>query len=439
VATSNDRSFRERSKVLADRSGTLGLLAFTILLLPAINIETVQAEVRVVTAQGEHRMGDRDTKEEAIRLATESAKRNALEQVATYLESITVVTDLNVTKDEIRSYTAGVVLVQEQLTSTTLDGDTVVIRVDIAAEIDTDEVAKAIAALRENEDARQQLVALQQENDRLQQELDAANVALTNAGTAEQVQQANQQRNEILNRVQSNSMVAQAWTDWVIVAPVVSPFPWVGLAQVQGLLNVAGRLNPSSPHVQVAQSVISTKPAPTPPTPPAPPVAATPSMPRHTIVPGPGSLPSSPIAGATPPRQEATSQSGPAQGRGLSRLYQANPSIQNLMQQGSLPQTSPSPNGMQRPIPSPGQGANSTLQPYVPGQQVPSHSRMGQGSMPRRLPPTINQIHPPTPHQVPRVPFSVAPSAPRGGNVGGGGGRGGGGGGGRVGGGGGKR
>jgi hypothetical protein len=380
-------------------------------------------------------MGDRDTKEDAIRLATEVAKRNALEQVSTYLESITVVTDLNVTKDEIRSYTAGVVLVQEQLIGTTLDGDTVVIRVDIAAEIDTDEVAKAIAALRENEDARQQLVALQQENDRLQQELDAANVALTNAGSAEQVQQASQQRNEILNRVQSNAMVAQAWTDWVIVAPVVSPFPWVGLAQVQGLLNVAGRLNPASPHVQVAQSVISSRPAPTPPAPPAPPVAATPSMPRHTIVPGPGSVPSSPLTGATPPHQEVTRQGGPAQGRGLSRLYQANPGIQSLMQQGSLPQASPFPNTMRQSIPSPGQGANSTLQTYTPGQQVPAQSRMGQGALPRRLPPTINQIHPPTPHQVPRVPFTVAPQAPRGGGGGGprgggGGGRGGGGGGG---------
>ena len=35
-----------------------------------------QAEIRVVTAQGEYRMGDRDTREDAIRMATESAKRN---------------------------------------------------------------------------------------------------------------------------------------------------------------------------------------------------------------------------------------------------------------------------------------------------------------------------------------------------------------------------
>ena len=179
------------------------------------------AEVRVVTAQGEHRMGDRDTREDAIRLATEAAKRNALEQVAVYLESITIVDGLDVTKDEIRTYTAGLVLVLDQQTNTTLDGDTIVISTDLVAQIDTEEVRQAIAALRENEDAWHQLIALRQENDQLQQELDAANQALAQASTAEQTQQATQQRQDILNRVQSNAMVSQAWTDWVLVSPAV--------------------------------------------------------------------------------------------------------------------------------------------------------------------------------------------------------------------------
>lgn len=78
------------------------------------------ADIRVVNAQGEHRMGNRDIREDAIRLATESAKRNAFEQVATYLESVTVVHDMDVTKDEIRSYTAGLVLALNQQIATTL-------------------------------------------------------------------------------------------------------------------------------------------------------------------------------------------------------------------------------------------------------------------------------------------------------------------------------
>ena len=60
---------------------TFALSSLLTTLLPV----AVQAEVRIVTAQGEYRMGDRDTREDAVRLATEAAKRNALEQVATYL------------------------------------------------------------------------------------------------------------------------------------------------------------------------------------------------------------------------------------------------------------------------------------------------------------------------------------------------------------------
>src|SRR6188472_4567446 len=97
-------------------------LFFSLLWCP---VSSVSAEVRVVLSQGEFRMGDRDTREDAMRLATEAAKRNALEQVATYLESVTVVHDMDVTKDEIRSYTAGLVLVLHQQIATTLDGDVV--------------------------------------------------------------------------------------------------------------------------------------------------------------------------------------------------------------------------------------------------------------------------------------------------------------------------
>ena len=245
------------------------------------------AEVRVVTAQGEYRMGDRDTREDAIRMATEAAKRNALEQVAVYLESITIVDGLDVTKDEIRTYTAGLVLVMEQETNTTLDGNTIVVTTDLIAQIDTEEVRQAIAALRENEDARHQLVALQQENDQLQQDLDAANQVLAQASTAEQTQQAAQQRQDILNRVQSNAMVSQAWTDWVLISPAVYPSPWVGRAQTQALLNAARGLYPTSPHVQVAQQVITTRQPPAPPQPPVPPGPGTrqPAMPSHQITP----------------------------------------------------------------------------------------------------------------------------------------------------------
>ncbi len=392
------------------------------------------AEVRVVDAQGEYRMGDRDTREDAIRLATESAKRNALEQVATYLESITVVDGMDVTKDEIRTYTAGLVLVLDQQTNTTIDGETIVVKVDLVAQIDTEEVGQAIAALRENEDARVQLVALKVENEQLQQELDAANQALANASTPDQTQQASQQRQEILNRVQSNAMVSQAWTDWVIVSPAVYPYPWVGLAQTHALLNVARGLYPTSPHVAIAQQVITTRQPPAPPQPPTPPApGSTPrQMPTHEIVPHPGSqgVPRTlnEITHTTPTAPpQISNQPG---SRTLTDVHQLNPFLPPSAGQQQQPHAT---TRMQQFLQQNGGiGQPPNMRPATPGT-APREIPTGQPPIARRLPPTINQIHPPMPHQVPRVPYQVAPrsSGGGGGHHGGGGGHGGGGRGGR--------
>ena len=385
------------------------LSLFTLFVILSVWPSVTLAEVRVVTAQGEHRMGDRDTREDAIRLATEAAKRNALEQVATYLESITIVDGLDVTKDEIRTYTAGLVLILEQDTNTTLDGDTIVVSTDLVAQVDTEEVGHAITALRENEDARHQLVALQQENDQLQQDLDAANQALASASTAEQTQQAAQQRQDILNRVQSNAMVSQAWTDWVLVSPVVYSYPWVGLPQTQALLNVARGLYPTSPHVLAAQQVITTRPPPSPPQPHSPPApgAAQQTMPRHQIISQPGSRPLpltlneiSHTTPTTPPQignQPQAGQSTPQTGsRTLTDIHQLNP---------LLPPTNGAP---------PNSRSVRTLQQFLQPPQT------GQPPASSRLSPTINQIHPQIQSQAPRVPHQIAPHTQGGGGRNGG-------------------
>lgn len=208
-------------------------------------------------------MGDRDTREEAMRLATEAAKRSALEQVATYLESVTIVEGTEITRDEIRAYTAGLVLVLDQQANLRLEGDSVIVTVDLTSQVDTDEVGQAILALRENESARHQLAALKGEIDELQKDLDAANLLLATAATPEQAQEASIQRQGILDRVQSNGMVSQAWTDWVIVGPYGYPASWGGVPP-QGLLNAARSLAPTNPHVDVAQQIIVMRPPVTP-------------------------------------------------------------------------------------------------------------------------------------------------------------------------------
>jgi hypothetical protein len=230
-------------------------------------------------------MGARDTKEDAMRLATEAAKRNALEQVATYLESITVVEGVDITRDEITTYTAGLVVVHDQQTNLSLDGDAVIITVDLTSQIDTEEVAQAILALRENEDARHQLAALKRDIDDLHQELEVATQSLAVALSAEQAQQASVQRQELLDRMQSHAMVSQAWTDWVMIGPVTYPSQWVGITPSHTLLTKAWELYPGSPHVPSAQRVM---------------VASTPATATQTIVPTTHVIPVQPGARTTP-------------------------------------------------------------------------------------------------------------------------------------------
>lgn len=223
------------------------------------------ADARTVTASGEYRMGDHDTRTDAVRLAVEAAKKDALEQVATYLESVTEVRTMDVTRDDIRSYTAGIVKVVDQTITTRLEDEIVVIRAELTAEIDPHEVAQAIAALRENESAKQELLALRAETDRLQEQLDATNRALAAAPSPDEVQQLSRQREDMLNELQANGLVSQAWTSVVYATPGFYSYPWIGVSGINGLLLQAQRLYPRHRHLPLAQQMITTLPGQVPP------------------------------------------------------------------------------------------------------------------------------------------------------------------------------
>jgi hypothetical protein len=162
-----------------------------------------------------------------------------------------------------------------------IDGDTVTIHADITAQVDADEVTQAIATLRENENARAELSALRTESDTLHQQLDAANRALTEAASPEETQMLNQQRQDVLNQLQANALVSQAWTDWVYVTPIVYPYPWVGIQQARGLLFQARQLYPGSRHLQVVQQALAAQ-AGSSPTPPA--TGMVPPTPRGSLL-----------------------------------------------------------------------------------------------------------------------------------------------------------
>ncbi|HEX5550686.1 MAG TPA: hypothetical protein VFX36_07635 [Nitrospira sp.] len=367
-------------------------------------------------------MGDRDTREDAMRLATEAAKRNALEQVATYLESVTVVEGTDITKDEIRTYTAGLILVLDQQANLWLDGDRVVVTVDLMSQIDTDEVAQAILAFRENESARSQLATLKNEIDDLQKQLEAANQLLVTAATAEEAQQASLQRQELLNHVQSNAMVSQAWTDWVIVGPYGYPASWGGLPPPYGLLNAARGLYPANPHVDVAQQVIVMLPPAQPQTSPS---VAHPALRQPGMRPVPLTLNEISHTTSTMPVHLGNQPTG-AHATVPASSARSVPSLQQFLQPPGASAPSAGPQAT-----SPASRSARSLQQFL--QPPASTTPLGQAPVTSRLPPTMHQNLPSL--VVPRGSHHLAPrgfggrsSAGRGGygGRGGGGGHGGG-------------
>ncbi|MBH0183148.1 MAG: hypothetical protein HP490_16130 [Nitrospira sp.] len=372
-------------------------------------------------------MGDRDTREDAVRLATESAKRNALEQVATYLESVTVVDGMDITKDEIRTYTAGLVIVLDQRIETTLDGDTIVVTVKLLAQIDTKEAAQAIAALRESEDARVELAALKSENEQLQQELDAANQALGKASTSEQTQEAAQRRQDLLNRVQSNAMISQVWTDWVLVSPVGYSHSWMSSPQALALLASAHALYPASPHVVVAQRVIAGGQPLTPPSPPQPPAPgrAPFRMPTYEVVSAPGSSDAprtlNEITHRTPTRPARIgNETSAEQGQGARQftdaprpnLFLAPSAGQSMAPSRSMPRVQQFSEQNGRFGQAPGSNGHPPAPRFSPREGFENHA------------PATRQFNPgraPMMPQAPRVPSQVAPRSFGGGDYRGGG------------------
>ena len=128
-------------------------------------------------------------------------------------------------------------------------------------------------------------MALRTETDQLHQQLDAANQALTTAVSPDQVLTLNQQRQDLLNQLQTNALVSQAWTDWVYVTPIVYPYPWIGVQQVHGLLLQARQLNLQNRHLRVLQQAVTVQAGtmPSAPVPAAGSAASRPPAPSESV------------------------------------------------------------------------------------------------------------------------------------------------------------
>lgn len=273
--------YRQRAVPLyMDMTSTAGAVAPA----PAAPQAQVQPAIRVVTVSSDYRMGAHDTPTTAVRMAIQSAKRQALEQVATYLESVTEIRNLDVTRDELRAYSAGSITVLDQQTSTRTDNGAAVIHVDLTAQVDRNEAVQAIMALRENESAKQELIALRAESDRLRQQLDVANQALATAQSQEQIQALLAERQRVLDQMQADLTAAEARTAGISGGQGFYGYPWIGGLIVPARPSHLHRPSDSAGHHRPHATTPSSPPTGGLPSTGAPPMAPlTPTLPTQPL------------------------------------------------------------------------------------------------------------------------------------------------------------
>ena len=236
---------------------TIGPASFALISL--IAADPSAAEIKIITATGEYRMGDNDTRTDAKRLALLDAKRLALEQAGTYIESLTEVKNYSLSNDEVQAYTAGIVEVTELTTKDAMDGATHIVRVQAIAKIDMDVVWRQIDALRNDEIAKAELLRLRAERNQFKKELDSKTQELAVLKSKTEVEVATKQRQETLTALEIEDMLAQAWQIYWSSrnsAEGLSPSATHGHAVALKLILKALNLNSSHPNAYAMQGII---------------------------------------------------------------------------------------------------------------------------------------------------------------------------------------
>lgn len=187
------------------------LFAICSLLFMTLQGAPAPAEVKVLEAESTYLMGDQDSKIDGRRIAVQEAKRTALELAGTYVEGLTEVKNFQLTRDEVKSYTAGIVeaeVVAERMHGTPARPE---ITVKVRCSVDTDVLAARIGRYRENEDFKEQLDAAVRENDALKKERDTLVKQLGAERDQAKAEKLRKKLDSVLSREEADDDTKKAW------------------------------------------------------------------------------------------------------------------------------------------------------------------------------------------------------------------------------------
>ncbi len=149
----------------------MGFLPAVFLQVRAQESVLIQENILTVKTTGTAFLGSGLTEEDAKTLAINDAKRTALEQTGTYLESHTTVLNYQLVKDEIITYTGGVLKTEVLSEKRELVDNTFAYIVEIEATIDTKVLNDRIREIKSDEDLKSELEAERERNKELEAQI----------------------------------------------------------------------------------------------------------------------------------------------------------------------------------------------------------------------------------------------------------------------------
>ncbi len=186
--------------------------AFSSLVLVALGTGSAAAEIKVIEADSAYVMGDNDSKVDARRIAVQEAERKALESAGVYLESLTEVRNYQLTKDEVRGYTAGIVeteIIADEMRGTVQHPE---IYIKTRCRVDTQVVLSQIERFKENEELKEQLQASAKETEDLRKERDALVKQLAGQKDKTKAEATRKKLDAVLATQEANDDINKIWT-----------------------------------------------------------------------------------------------------------------------------------------------------------------------------------------------------------------------------------
>lgn len=135
----------------------------------------IYAETKTFIKEYTYQASEDDSRNSSRTLALREVKRLLLEELGTYLESVTEVQNFQLTKDQIITLTAGIV--QTQIVDEKWDGHAYWLKLKITA--DSGNVIKSIDALRKDRQKTKELEDVRKRSDELSREVERLRKELT--------------------------------------------------------------------------------------------------------------------------------------------------------------------------------------------------------------------------------------------------------------------